>query len=141
MLSATSASLYRVGTGVTSSLALFLSLLFISSTHVVVGMTAWLCPFVCCSISAPSVVILAAHDLLWHCLLFRVNLQPSYTSGVAKPGPTRAWAWASASGNSQTLYFRSIAICNDALFYALFTSLFARLAFNTGENLYCTHIC
>ena len=66
VLSSTSASLYRVGTGVTSSLALFLSLHFISSTWVVVGSTAWLCPFVCCSISSPSVVILAAHDLLYH---------------------------------------------------------------------------
>ena len=61
-------------------------------------------------------------------------------SGVAKPGPTRAWALVSASGNSRTLYFHSIAICNDALFYALLTSLFARLAFNTGEDLYCVHV-
>ena len=34
-------------------------------------------------------------------------------SGVAKPGPTWARARASASGNSRTLYFCSIAICND----------------------------
>ena len=35
----------------------------------------------------------------------------------------------------------SIAICNDALFYTLLTSLFACLAFNTGEDLYCVQIC
>ena len=45
-------------------------------------------------------------------------------SGVAKPRPTRA----SASGKHFTSYFRSIAICNDAVPYALLTSLFARLA-------------
>ena len=59
VVSSTSASLYRVGTGVTSSLALFLSLLFISSTQVVVGLTAWLCPFcllqyICTKCSDPS---------------------------------------------------------------------------------------
>ena len=31
-----------------------------------------------------------------------------------------------------TSYFRSIAICNDAVSYTVLTSLFARLAFNTG---------
>ena len=59
-------------------------------------------------------------------------------SGVAKPRPTRAWARASASGTS---YFCSTAVCNDAVSYALLTSLFARLPFNTGENLYCAHAC
>ena len=65
----------------------------------------------------------------------------SIGSGVAKPGPTRAWAQASASGNSSTSYFRSIAICNDAVSYALLTSLFTCLALNTSEDLYCAHIC
>ena len=41
--------------------------------------------------------------------------------------------------NSWTLYFHSIPIRNDAVPYALLTSLFARLAFNTGEDLYCVH--
>ena len=35
---------------------------------------------------------------------------------------------ASASGKHFTSYFRSVAICNDAVSYALLTSLFARLA-------------
>ena len=39
------------------------------------------------------------------------------------------------------IVFRSIAICSDAVSYALFTSLFACLVFNTGEDLYCVHVC
>ena len=64
-------------------------------------------------------------------------------SGVAKPGPTRAWAQASASSETveRPRYLRSIAACNDAASNALLTSLFARLAFNTGEDLYCAHVC
>ena len=64
VLSFTSDSLYSWNRGYLFSSPL--SKLFISSTHVVAGLTAWVCPFVCCSMSVPSVVILAAHDLLWH---------------------------------------------------------------------------
>ena len=60
------------------------------------------------------------------------------TSGVAKPGPTQAWVRASASREQLNIV---LAICNDAVSYTLLTSLFARFAFNTGENLYCAHAC
>ena len=63
--------------------------------------------------------------------------------GVAKPGPTRAWARASVRKTVEHRTFvASIAICNDAVSYTLLTSLFARCRFNTGEeDLYCTHVC
>ena len=63
------------------------------------------------------------------------------SSGQWRSQTQAHWARASASGNSQTLYFCSIAICNNALFYALLTSLFAHLVFNTGEDLYCAQVC
>ena len=46
---------------------------------------------------------------------------------IAKPGPG-----CPQSENSRTCTF--VAICNDALFYTLLTSLFARLAFNTTRK-------
>ena len=41
----------------------------------------------------------------------------------------------------KTVELCSTAICNDSFSYALLTSLFARLAFNTREDLCCAHVC
>ena len=69
----------------------------------------------------------------------RLSLGSLFGSGVAKPGPTQAWARASESGKQLNIVLSySIAICNDAASYALLTSLFGRLMFNTILVKTCT---
>ena len=77
----------------------------------------------------------------WNYLWFLPHtLNMKRHSGVAKPRPTLAWARVSVSGNSWTSRSRSIAICKWCSFLCFLNLTFARLVFNTGEDLYCMHI-